>query len=158
MKKNIIILLFTLSCLTSCSAQKTISKYFDNKIQQADSESWVAGVRGGGSGRNLTIVLKNKLPKEITLVQVYFSNSLAKPTKISETQYQVSFKGQANWQRNYEPETDGQPKVTTIEPPFKIENNEAILEYTYKNQKRYFKILNIKEKEPLYYPSAKPRN
>lgn len=158
MKNHIIILLSFLSCLTSCSAQKSLSTYFNNKIQQVYSESWVAGVRGGGSGKNLTIEFKNKLPKDITPVQVYFSNSLAKATKISDTQYQVSFKGQANWERSNEPETDGQPKVITTEPPFKIKDNEAILEYTYKNQKRYFKISGIKEKEPLYYPSAKLRN
>lgn len=158
MKKNIIILLSFLSCLTSCLGQKTISTYFNNKIQQAYSESWVAGVRGGGSGRNLTIELKNKLPKDITPIQVYFSKSLAKTTKISDTQYQVSFRGQANWERGNESETDSQPKIITIEPPFKIKDNEAILEYTYKNQIRYFKISNIKEKEPLYYPAVKPRN
>ena len=158
MKKHIIILSILLSQLTSCSAQKSLSTYFDNKIQQAYSEHWVAGVRGGGSGTSFTIEFNKMLPEDIALVQVYFLNNKAKITKITETRYQASITGQANWERKEMPETDGQPKVTIVESPIKIEDNEAVLEYTHKGVKKHYKISPVKEKEPLYYPSVRPRN
>ena len=159
--KTIIVLIASIFLTQTCN-KKVIETNFQEKfpvsIQQAYSESWVAGVRGGGSGTSLTIEFDKMLPEDIALVQVYFLNNKAKINKISETQYHASFTGQANWERKEMPETDGQPKVTTVESPIKIEDNEAILEYTHKGLKKYYKITNIKAKEPLYYPSARPRN
>ena len=159
MKKSIIILFF-LSGITTCFSQVTVSKYFDNKIQKAYYQNWVAGVRGGGGGTGFYIEFTEKLPKDFVLAQVYFRNKKAKITDSGNNIYSANIYRNTN-QRPQDDITDDaniSQKEEITKAPFPISENEAIIEYTYKNKKRYYKILNIEEKEMLMYPSARPRN
>ena len=45
-----------------------------------------------------------------------------------------------------------------LKPKFDLKPNEAILEFQKENKTQIFKLQNIKQKELLSYPSAKPRN
>lgn len=150
-----------LSLLVLLSVQNCANKMQDNfpvPIIEAYHQHWVAGVRGGGSGTGFYITFEKELPKDIELNQLYFRNGVAKANKITDAQYMFSFVGKANFQRGNEILSDAPPKTNDITPPFKIEDSEAILEYTQKGEKKYFKITDAKEKEMLAYPSAKPRN
>lgn len=148
--------------LTLLSVQNCANKIQDNfpvKITEAYYQHWMAGVRGGGSGTGFYITFEKELPSNIELTQLYFRKGVGKVNKISETQYMFSFVGKANRERHNEIITDdAPPKLTDIEPPFKIDDNEAILEYTQKGKKKYFKITGAKAKEMLAYPSVRPRN
>lgn len=160
MKKSVIILLFFLSGITTSFSQVVISKYFDTKIQKVYYQNWVAGVRGGGGGTNFFIEFKEKLSKDFVLNQLYFRSNKGKITKSTDNVYFTNQVRNIN-RREQEEITDDanisqKEEITKI--PFPISENEAILEYTYKNMKRYYKISKIEEKEMLMYPSAKPIN
>lgn len=160
MKKSAIILLFFLSGITTCFSQVVISKYFDTKIKKAYYQSWVAGVRGGGGGTNFSIEFKEKLSKDFVLNQLYFRSNKGKITKLTDNVYFTNQVRNIN-RREQEEITDDaniSQKEEITKTPFPISENEAILEYTYKNQKRYYKISKIEEKEMLMYPSARPIN
>ncbi len=161
MKKSAIILLFFLSGITTCFSQVVISKYFDTKIQKVQYQNWVAGVRGGGGGTNVSIEFTEKLSKDFILNQLYFRNSKVKITKSAdENVYFANLHRNINQRVKDEITDDANPseKEKIIKTPFPISENEAILEYTYKNMRRYYKISKIEEKEMLMYPSAKPIN
>ncbi len=159
--KTILLFFTTIFFAQNCSKQALNSNLQENfpiTINEVYYQHWTAGVRGGGSGTGLNIEFEKALPESIVLKQLYFGKSVSKANKVSETQYMFNFKGLANWKRGDEPETDSPTQVSTTEPPFTIEENEAILEYTQKGKTKYYKITNIKEKAALEYPSARPRN
>lgn len=159
--KTVLLFISTVFFAQNCSKQalsNNLQESFPIAIKEAYHQHWTAGVRGGGSGTGFYIDFEKALPENIVLNQLYFRKSLAKAAKVSETQYMFNFKGLTNWKRENEPETDGPNKATLIEPPFTIEDNEAILEYTQKGELKYYKITNVKEKAALEYPSARPRN
>lgn len=160
MKKNVIILLFFLSGITSCFSQIVISKYFDTKIQKAYYQNWVSGVQGGGGGTNVTIEFTEKLSKDFVLNQLYFKNNKGKITKSTDNVFFVNLTRNINRgiQNEITDDANISQKEEIIKTPFPISENEAILEYTYKNKKRYYKISKIEEKEMFMYPSARPRN
>lgn len=158
MKNLFSILLVGLICL-SAFCQKNKSNYFDNKIQNISYQHWTAGVRGGGSGTGFSIEFKDNLPENIILEQLYFRNNKTKIVLFRDKTYIANFTGKANSREEEIPlEYDSQTKPVTIKLPFPIKNDEAILEYTYNNQKRYFKITNAKEIPALEYPQARPRD
>jgi hypothetical protein len=160
MKKNVIIILFFLSGIASCFSQIVISKYFDTKIQKAYYQNWVAGVQGGGGGTNFTIEFAEKLSEDFVLNQLYFRNNKGKITKLTDNVFFANLTRNINRKIQNEITDDANisQKEEIIKTPFPISENEAILEYTYKNKKRYYKISKIEEKEMLMYPSARPRN
>jgi hypothetical protein len=160
MKKSVIILLFFLSGITTCFSQVVISKYFDTKIQKVYYQNWVAGVRGGGGGTNVSIEFTEKPSKDFVLNHLYFRNKKAKITESTDNVYFVNIVRDINRRVNDEitDDANASQKEEIIKTPFPISENEAILEYTYKKMKRYYKISKIEEKEMLLYPSAKPRN
>lgn len=151
-----IIYLFLLTLLSAQNCANKIQEKFPIGISKVYHQRWVAGVRGGGSGTGFYITFEKELPNDIQLNQLYFRNGIAQHNKISETEFMFSFVGNANFEN--ELQSDVPSKQKDIEPPFKIEENEAILEYTQKGKKKYYKITNIEEKEMLAYPSARPQN
>ena len=156
--KNLIIFAIFLTSITF-SAQKVKSTYFQNKIANTTVQYWVAGVQGGGSGIIFTIEFKDSLPENIILENVYFKNQKTKIVLHREKKYVANFTGTANKKQEAQvPEYDSYTKPVVINPPFPISENQAILEYTFKKQKRFFKILNVKEIPSLEYPQARPRD
>ena len=159
--KTIFLFISTILFAQNCSKQalnNNLQESFPIAIKEVYHQHWMAGVRGGGSGTGFYIEFEKVLPENIVLNQLYFRKSTAKVNKVSETQYMFSFKGAANWKRENEYESDEPKQGKSTEPPFAIEDNEAILEYTQKGKTKYYKITNIKGKAALEYPLARPRN
>ncbi|WP_136667543.1 hypothetical protein [Flavobacterium sp. H122] len=154
--KSLYLILVLILSVQNCSNQ--IQDKFPAAVKEVYHQHWIGGVQGGGSGTGFYIEFKTKLPETIVLKQLYFRNGLAQANKTSETQYLFNFVGKANWDRRGELEISDVPAPKTINPPYPIKENEAILEYLYKGERKYFKISNVKEKEMLAYPSARPRN
>jgi len=65
--KRLLLFLFSVTVI-SCSSQKNVIQ----ETIQTSYETWVAGVRGGGSGINFYVELKTELSKEIELKKVIF--------------------------------------------------------------------------------------
>lgn len=156
MKKLALILLF-LSFFISCHSQKEAAKAMKATIGETYFENWVAGVRGGGSGTNFFIHCKKPVPKAIILKALYFRNKKAPIHKDSKMVYSAGFTGEANTERGNDP-NPSTVKGEKTTPPFPITDNEAIIEYSFKGKKAYYKLNRIKEQELKAYPSARPRN
>ena len=67
-----ILILFVSANLISCNSSKTIVQETN---LSASYESWVAGVRGGGSGINFYVNLKTTLSEEIELKKVFLEGT-----------------------------------------------------------------------------------
>ena len=160
MKKSIIVLLFFLSGITTSFSQVVISKYFDTKIQNVYYQNWVAGLKGGGGGTNIYIEFIEKPSKDFVLNQLYYRNTKIKIAESTNNIYVANLVRAVNRNVKVELTDDAtiSQKKEIIKTPFPISENEAILEYTYKSRKRYYKISKINEKEMLFYPSARPRD
>ncbi len=152
--KRFLLIGVILLAFTNCANQ--LQPSFPVGITEVYFQHWVGGIRGGGSGTNVVVTLKKELPKNCTIKQLYFQQKVANPFHISSTQFQFSFKGNANWDRGNDMPSDVSEKV--IKMPFPIEDNQAILEYTYNGKTNFYKITNLVEKEMLAYPSARPQN
>lgn len=156
--KTILTLFLTLTLFQNCTSQKgtlQAQKKFPIVMKEVNQQNWVAGIRGGGSGTNVTILFSKEVPSTIILRQLFYQNTRVEALKISSTEFQFLFRGKANWQRNDEEIVDGDNNGTSeavIIPPITIGENEALLEYLDKGKKKYYKITNIVQKEPLAYP------
>jgi len=126
-------------------------------------QSWVAGVKGGGSGINLFVsksVVENR-----QLITAYFKGKVVDFDHVEEGEnmYIARFKGEANQVNDINMEAEGINEYGNKAPaekkdfPFKLAFNEAVVSYLENNTLKYLKLINIHKKELLAYPSA-PRN
>lgn len=154
--KFLYFLVITIVSVHNCSNQ-TQDK-FPAPIKEVYFQNWVGGVQGGGSGTIFYVEFLKDLPETITLKQLYFRQGLAPVNKIAQNQYSFSYTGTSNWNTRGELEVSDVPAPKPTVPPYPIKEDEAILEYLFKGEIKYFKFINVKQKEMLAYPSARPRN
>ncbi|OWP78997.1 hypothetical protein BWK62_00190 [Flavobacterium oreochromis] len=126
-------------------------------IQECYYQSWVAGIKGGGSGTDLHINFQKELPKDLELIKVYFQNRIAIPNKTDSKEYLFSFKGNTNEHPNEENRGEEEKTINSNikKHPLSIRPKEVVLEYSYKGNTYFFKIKKVKEKEMLAYPSIR---
>lgn len=146
-----ILTIFFATTLISCKTTETIVQ--ENNLS-ASYETWVAGVRGGGSGINFYLELKSELPTTIELKRLIFKGYDVPFEKQDNLNFQAMIKTPGNQQKY---EDDNAPNVTSPKNDIKLQDNEAILVFS-KNGKEYQqKITNVVEKPALEYPSARPK-
>jgi len=162
--KTIFLFFSTLFFAQNCTKQvasNSLQDEFPIAIQEVYTQGWVAGVRGGGAGTNFYIEFKEKLPKEIVLNQLYFRNKKNPVVQSSDKLYIVAFVSNVNKRENELSSDDNnpvKPDTNVVAPPIPIQENEALLEYSYKGEKRLYKFKDVKEKQMEAYPSVRPRN
>ncbi len=161
--KKLIVFKIILSALLfiSCSAQKNV-KTLPFATDEVYFQRWIGGQRLTGGGTEFYIKFKEPFSVNFFLKKVYFQGKEAPLEKKDETVYTANFvqrpkdsdlildQNPANEYGNTAPEIS--------KPKFKLIDNEAILEFEINKKIKFYKISNIKEKELLAYPSAKPRN
>jgi hypothetical protein len=148
--KNYILILF-LILVTSCSSQDKIIK---ESAIAASYQTWVAGVRGGGSGINFYVDLKSELPFNVELKRVIFRGYEVPFEKQDDLHFFANIKTEANQQKF---DGDDSQVFTSPKNALTLAENEAVLIFT-KNGKEYHqKISNVIEKPSLEYPSARPK-
>jgi hypothetical protein len=81
--------------MISCSSQKKAIQ----ETLQASFETWVAGVRGGGSGINFYVDLKTPLSKEIELKKVIFRGYEVPFEKMDDLHFIARIKTEGNQQK-----------------------------------------------------------
>jgi len=159
--------LFTLSFLflsvSNCGSSQgdkpvTFEKNPPFVISDIYSQAWIAGIQGGGSGINVHITLKS-VEEGVTLDKIYFRRKSERLTQIigSPTTFKGFFKSEKNRDviMNADPVKEAQN--TPSEPfPFQLGENEAVIAYTVNESSKFFKVLNIVEKEIIAYPAANP--
>lgn len=153
---------FLILAIISCSSKKEISTQLPYEIEFVYFQKWIGGQEQTGIGINFYIQFKNPLPENTTLAKLYFQGKEGFFDKEDETHYTARFYSKP---QNQELIMDGDstneygnkaPEIT--QPRFELQLNEAILEFHNGNQIQHYKIVDIKEKELLAYPSSRPRN
>lgn len=165
MKPFDFIFILVLFIFTNCSTAQKLQKSAPISLGEVYSQSWVAGVKGGGSGINLFIPVLNELPPNMQLDSVYFRG---KGTKLeiaanNPSLYIGRFSGKFNQKQDIimsndsKEEYGNQLPIKQEEIPFDLKDNECVVSYKDSNSSKYFKIENITEKKSEHYPSA-PQN
>jgi hypothetical protein len=149
--KNYVSLLF-LILVTSCSSQDKIIK---ESAIVASYETWVAGVRGGGSGINFYLELKSELPSNVELKKVIFRGYEVSFEKQDNLHFQAMIKTSGNQQKF---EGDDSQIYTSPKNALTLAENEAILVFSKNGKEIRQTIKEVKERPMLLYPSAKPKN
>ena len=146
-----ILTIFFATTLISCKTTETI-------VQESNLttsyETWVAGVRGGGSGINFYVDLKTELSEEIELKKVIFRGYEVPFDKQDNLHLQAMIKTPGNQQKF---EGDDSQIYTSPKNALTLADNEAILIFTKDGKEYQQKITNVIEKPSLEYPSAKPK-
>jgi hypothetical protein len=147
--KQLLLLLFSITII-SCSSQKKALQ----ETLQASFETWVAGVRGGGSGINFYVDLKTPLSKEIELKKVIFRGYEATFEKIDALHFIARIKTEGNQQKF---DGDDSQIYTSPKNALTLAENEAMLLFSEKEKEINVKMKQVTEKPMLEYPSAKPK-
>lgn len=143
--------IFFATTLLSCNATETFVQ--ENNIT-ASCQTWVAGVRGGGSGINFSLELKSELPSNIQLKKLIFKGYEVPFEKQDALHFMAIIKTEGNQQKF---DGDDSQVFTSPKNALTLAENEAVLIFT-KNGKEYHqKISNVIEKPSLEYPSARPK-
>ncbi|MEC8248140.1 MAG: hypothetical protein VX070_01835 [Bacteroidota bacterium] len=123
-------------------------------------QSWLAGVRGGGSGINVFIPYRNL--NSITLDSLHFRGQRAA----------VIFEGQNIIARFKTLQNQGSVVVLSSDPlmdaknlllpmaersPFELDAADCVLSYTADNKRHYYKVEGLKERPSIVFPSAAER-
>ncbi len=153
---------FIIITLLSCSSSKECSKAIPYEVESVYFQKWIGGQEQSGSGLNFHLKFKSALPENNTLAKVYFQNKEGYFDKEDETTFIARFytlpqdKALILDEDSTKEYGNKAPEIT--EPRFKLQNNEAMLEFHIGDKIEHYKLVDIKEKELLAYPSSKPRN
>lgn len=125
-------------------------------------QSWIAGVKGGGSGINIFIPISNST---VVMDSVYFRGQVSKLTTKPEdsTLFIGRFNTVFNQKEDIIMSSDSKEEYgnklprKAVEIPFILKDDEAVISYKEGNKVKYFKIGNIVEKNLKHYPMS-PKN
>ena len=147
----------------SCSSAQKIKTTTPFTMGEVTSQSWVAGVEGGGSGINVFIPVSG-LNDKTALKNLYYNGKVVKLEKNAQngkTVYIGRYKTAANQPKeividaNTKKEYGNKVEETSKDKiPFELEEDEAMLEFSVNGKVSYYKIANIKKVNPVAYPSA----
>jgi len=155
------ILFFSQSCTKEDFASQTeeqsanrIGYDFQANIQSVYFENWISGVRGGGSGTNFFMGFKEPLPEGVVLSQLYFRGKKAPVIALSKFSYTANFSDNGvNPNDNPSSGADtGKTAMLVAEPPFPIEDDQALLEYYDNQELSYYLLTKVEEKELVFLP------
>ncbi len=159
---NIIVFSIVLSAFTNCSSAQKLEKQVPFKVGNVYCQSWVAGVKGGGSGINIFIPIENSLNKTIQLDSVYFRGRASKLEfkTINPSLFIGRFLSSTNQSKELimsdtpHAEYGNKPPEPLSEIPFKLNPNECVISYIEDDKTLYYKIENVAEKRAIPYPST----
>jgi hypothetical protein len=138
----------------SCSSQKEV-KSLPFPIEEVYFQNWIGGQRLTGRGTDFYIQFKEPFSANFRIRKLYFHEQELELLKKNDSVYTASYSQRP---KDFEAETDGQIETSKVAKfKFELNKNEAILEFDQDNITQFFKITNIKEKEFLAYPSARPK-
>ncbi len=158
----IVMLILTVS-FSQCSTAQKLQKTAPTEFGDVYCQTWVAGIKGGGSGINIFIPV---MDKSIQLDSVYFRGKATKlEVNSGETPIYIGrFKTEFNQQEDIIMSSDSneeyanQLREKAVEIPFELKDDECVISYIKDEKTLYYKIINVQQKQPLNYPSASPKN
>lgn len=167
--KTLKFLYLTLICvlMSACNASKDSSKKDTllqdnsevNLIEKVVFQKWVGGLEATGSGYHMGIY-PAKTGRTLNLKRIYFRN-LEADIKIGKITYVASLKSlpKKDIQLSSNPEDEHKNTLPeSKEFPFLLNDNECVVSYVSNDTIKFIKVNMVKEKEAVYYPSARPKN
>lgn len=162
MQKIAYIILFSCAVISfsNCASGKDVLfvKEPPFKVKAAFFQNWVAGVKEGGSGTNVSIIL-GSISEEIDVREIYYkekvANAIQDPQNIDK--YTGFFTNELNRDVIMDEDTMNEAANTPpVKSPFSLSKNEAVISYLHDGEMEYFKILNVEEKPMIAYPGTSP--
>ncbi|WP_431133158.1 hypothetical protein [Psychroserpens mesophilus] len=158
----LMVMIILMVSFSQCSTAQKLQKKPPVKIGETYAQKWVAGIQEGGSGINVFIPVKDTA---VTLDSIYFRNQKVNLEFNNGDQafYIGRFKIDFNQKQDIILSSDMKEEAKNVLPklkeemPFELKDDECIITYRKGSQTLYFKISNIKIKQPLHYPSAPPK-
>mgnify|MGYP006076227743 FL=1 len=123
--------------------------------------SWIAGIKGGGSGINVFLPVSDI--QNIVVDSIHFRGEKAIVVKKGSL-IVGRFKTADNQSRDFimssNPKDEYQNRLVykADVSPFVLANNECVISYRLLDKRIYYKISNLKKGESIAYPSAPPKN
>ncbi|MFI1744789.1 hypothetical protein [Thalassobellus sediminis] len=163
--KNILFLLFvvfTMISFSNCAGTQKLDKSLPIDLGDVYYQSWVAGVKGGGSGFNIFIPMESN-PNNIMLDSVFFKGKEAKLEYRNNSIFIGRFKTSVNQKEDIIMSSDRFAEYGNKVPnlpkksPFQLKEDECVVSYKLNNKTHYFKIDKIIKKETQNFMSAPPR-
>lgn len=159
-------MILIMTSFSHCSSAQKLQEKAPFELNNAYFQQWVAGIKGGGSGLNLFIPLKEDLPKKILLDSVYFRGEATKlEAKLDNSRLFVgSFDSESNQKEDIimsnEPHAEygNKPPKLKSKIPYELKGNECVVSYIEGKRVKYFKIENVVEKQIIQFPGVKPKN
>lgn len=162
MKKITYFILF--SCVSlgnySCAGGKDVlfEKEPPFKVKAAFFQTWVAGIEGGGSGINVSIIL-GEIFEEIEVKEIYYQDKVTKAVQDTQNidKYTGFFVNEIN--RDIVMDVNAKKEAANTPPEkslFTLSKNEAVLSYLHNGEYEYYKISDLEEKPIIAYPGASP--
>ena len=144
---------------SQCGSSKSISDQLETKapfsIEKATYIDWVAGVKGGGSGTNVVLVIKDDILKNIEVDSMFFRAQKVK-IEVKDSRYIGRFINNLSKKKDYvlhkdsQKEFGNQAPIVVINTHFELEENEAVISYKEKGRLKYYKIILEKGEQILY--------
>jgi hypothetical protein len=162
MKKIAFYILFSCIALnfSNCAGGKDV--LFEREppfeVKGAFFQNWVAGIKGGGSGTNVSILL-GSIIEEIAVKEIYYMDQVTKAVQDPQNidKYTGFFKSEINrdviMDENAVKESMNTPPSKS---PFTLSKNEAVISYLHNGEIEYYKISNLEEKPMIAYPGSSP--
>ncbi|MNQ42161.1 hypothetical protein D3C85_558600 [compost metagenome] len=145
--------------LFSCASKPEYQSDFPQEIAAVYFQK--ASVKPEDSVTEIRLYLEftQPLAKDLQLMKIYFHNQEAKPESLNSRDYKaVFFKKERSQDLIMEAEAineyGNKPPLVT-KPKFKLQPDEAMVEYTRNNAVHLAKITNIKEREMISLPPKK---
>lgn len=122
-------------------------------------QSWVAGVKGGGSG--ITVFLPVQNLNGITPDSIHFRGQRVKAIYENYNiigRFQTPHNQRQEIILSNEPLAEVKNQLLPIQnrSPFDLPNDTCILSYIIKNKRYYYKITNLVQRQSIPYPSSPP--
>ncbi|SDR76336.1 hypothetical protein SAMN04515667_0585 [Formosa sp. Hel1_31_208] len=158
---SLIFILVLMVSFSQCSTTQKLQNEAPTSFGDVYCQNWTAGVQGGGSGINLFIPIGNT---SIRLDSVYFRGKATKleVKPVNPRLFIGRFKTEINQPKDIILSSDSKEEYNNklpeqqVEIPFELTNNECVVSYKDGNKTLYYKISNVREEQPIFYPSAPP--
>lgn len=155
---KVLITLLTLLFAEKCN-EKEVQTNLLQEIENVYFQNWVGGREETGVGTNLFIQFKSSLPKEIIFKKAYFKNQSATLENKDNNLFVAYFRSQKtdlNLNGASEKEYGNLPPEISKYAK-QLEADQTLIEYEIDGKVDTVIIKNIKEKEAIAYPSARPQ-
>jgi hypothetical protein len=144
---------------SQCGSCKETSYKVQSKtpfsIEKATYNDWIAGIKGGGSGTNVIVTIKDLDANNVVIDSMYFRGQKVK-VEVKNSNYIGRFNSDLNQRQDKVLHSDSQKEFGNQVPimekefPFDLENDEAVISYKEKNKLNFYKIQLEKGEDLLY--------